>query len=81
MSTHDRLHLDTEPIRSEVLLTIQGLQKWLEEGFFRLFTIGLDDFLLQHLICDTADRFEKFDLIADQLGPDYKVEVFGLKAI
>jgi hypothetical protein len=74
MSTH-KPHLYVEPLSSEVISVIQGLQAWLTEAKFNVFSIALGNVSRQHAYCISDDRYEKADLVTENLGVD--IQVFG----
>lgn len=75
MSTHKQ-HLHTEPLSPEVITVIQGLQAWLREAKFEVFSVGLGKAWIQHLVCTSVDRYEKWDSIAEKLSVDIEVVYF-----
>lgn len=73
MSTH-KAHLYAEPLSPEVITVIEGLQAWLMEAKFNPFAMSLGDISCQYEVCESDDRRDKWDLIADAMGVD--IEVF-----
>ena len=72
MPTH-KSHLYAEPLSSEVLALIEGLQPWLLEAKFIEYVQGRAENPRRHGFYDGSDSFEKLAPIANKLQLDLQV--------